>query len=84
MLEVLKAEYRGGYELWIEFSDGQSGVIDLEEDLWGPMFEPLRDRELFKQFQVSDEVHTIVWPNDADFAPEHLLKKLKEQTRERV
>jgi hypothetical protein len=76
MLDVTNAKYVGGYRIWIEFSNGESGVVDLEPDLWGPIFEPLRDPEKFKRFQVSGVLHTLVWDNDADFAPEHLYERM--------
>jgi hypothetical protein len=40
--------------------------------LYGPVFEPLRDAAVFKQFRVHEEFRTLVWPNGADFAPEFL------------
>ncbi|MCU0915363.1 MAG: DUF2442 domain-containing protein [Planctomycetes bacterium] len=75
MLHVTNAKHVGGYRIWIEFSNGDSGVADLESDLWGPMFESLRDPERFKNFSVSDVLHTLVWENGADLAPEHLHEK---------
>jgi hypothetical protein len=79
MLEVTRAQYQEGYKIWVEFNDGVSGVVDLSETLWGPIFEPLRDIERFKRFAVSDVLHTIVWENDADLAPEYLYEKLAGQ-----
>ena len=76
MIEVTKAEYRGGYHIWLEFNDGYSGVVDLENELGGPVFEPLRDLDMFRRFRVSDVLHTIVWDNDADFAPEFLRDRI--------
>jgi hypothetical protein len=76
MLEVVQAEYRDGYEIRLEFNDGASGIVDLAEALWGPMFEPLKDVNLFKRFAVSDTLHTLVWENGADLAPEFLREKL--------
>jgi hypothetical protein len=52
--------------------DNTSGEIDLEKELYGPVFEPLRDTAVFRQFQVHPEFHTLTWPNGADFAPEFL------------
>jgi hypothetical protein len=76
MLEVIRAEYQEEYKIWIEFNDGVSGIVDLFDALWGPMFEPLKDIERFKQFIVSDVLHTLVWENDADLAPEYLHEKM--------
>jgi len=48
------------------------GEVDLSAELYGPVFEPLRDVEVFKQFSIHPEFHTLVWPSGADFAPEFL------------
>jgi hypothetical protein len=76
MLEVTRAEYKDGHRVWIEFNNGQSGTVDLSDALWGPMFEPLKDIERFKRFGISDVLHTLVWENNADLAPEYLYGKL--------
>jgi hypothetical protein len=76
VLEVIHAEYRGDYRLWIAFNEGTSGVVDIGDDLWGRVFEPLRDIDVFRRFRVSDVLHTVVWENDADFAPEFLKEKI--------
>lgn len=76
VLFITKAKYEGDYKIWVEFSNSRSGIVDLQDDLWGSVFEPLLDKEKFKQFGVSNTLRTIVWDNDADFAPEHLYKKL--------
>ena len=77
MLTISRAEHRGEHRIWLEFNDGTTGVADLGGDLWGPMFEPLRDIEAFKRFRLSETLHTVVWENDADFAPEFLKEKTK-------
>jgi hypothetical protein len=76
MLYVTSARYESGYKIRVEFSDGTRGVVDLEDDLWGPVFEPLKDKELFRRFSVHEAFQTIVWENGADVAPEHLYEKL--------
>jgi hypothetical protein len=76
MLKITRAVYRDNYNVWLEFDNGESGVVDLADVLWGPMFEPLKDVERFKRFVVSDTLHTLVWENDADLAPEYLYEKL--------
>lgn len=46
--------------------------VDLKDELYGEVFEPLKDIALFKQVTVNPETNTIEWPNGADFAPEFL------------
>ena len=81
MLEVTSAEYVEGYKIRVSFNTGQSGVVDLKDALWGPVFEAVKDPTVFMQFKVSPTFHTICWENDADFAPEFLLEKMVEQSQ---
>ena len=78
---VVEVKHVGGYRLWLRFHDGVCGTIDLTPELWGPMFEPLRDLELFAQAAVHPDCETVVWPNGADLAPEFLYEAAK-QSRE--
>lgn len=41
--KIRLAEYAGEYELRLTFDDGKSGIIDLNDQLWRDVFEPLRD-----------------------------------------
>ncbi len=62
-----------GYVLRVRFDDGSEQTLDLEHELWGPMFEPLRkDPALFRQVHVDAELGTVVWPNGADLDPDVL------------
>jgi len=74
---IIEARYVEGYTLWIRFTDGSDGEVDLKDQLWGPMFEPLKDLDTFRNFKVHPELHTIVWDNGADFSPEFLRKSLR-------
>ncbi|MCO6455112.1 MAG: DUF2442 domain-containing protein [Pirellulaceae bacterium] len=59
----------GDYMLSVTFDDGTEQIIDFRPVLAGKLFGPLRDLTLFNQVQVDREVHTLVWPNGADFDP---------------
>ncbi|OGU60677.1 MAG: hypothetical protein A2X64_08105 [Ignavibacteria bacterium GWF2_33_9] len=74
--EIISADYVESYKIHIIFNDGKSGIVDLEKDLWGKVFEPLKDLSLFKDFKISDISNTIEWKNGADFAPEFLYQKI--------
>lgn len=69
---IVEARYVTGHIVWLRFRDGTSGEINLESVLEGPVFEPLRDTHVFRQFQIHPEFHTLVWANGADLAPEFL------------
>jgi hypothetical protein len=61
------------FVLRLGFDDGTVRELDLEAELWGPVFEPLRDDpQLFRQVRVDDELGTIIWPNGADLDPDVL------------
>ncbi len=79
MIEVKYARYAGGYRLEIAFNTGETGVVDLGDSLWGPVFEPLRNPDSFARFSLSSALHTVVWENEADFAPEYLRDRMVEQ-----
>lgn len=62
-------EIVGPYTLIVSFDDGTSQTIDFSTVLFGSMYGPLRDLRLFERVSIDHEVHTLVWPNGADFNP---------------
>ncbi len=71
MIRVIEVEPLGGFVLRLRFNDDTERVVDLEDELWGPVFEPLKeDPELFRAVKIDGP--TIAWPNEADLAPEFL------------
>ncbi|VEN73159.1 conserved hypothetical protein [Candidatus Desulfarcum epimagneticum] len=71
---VIEAKYIDGYKVWLSFNDGARGEIDLSSELYGEIFEPLKDISFFKSFSL--EGHTLSWRNGADFAPEFLRENI--------
>ena len=65
------------FTLHVRFADGTEGDVDLAGELNGPVFEPLKDPGYFKEFSLHPELHTVTWPNGADFAPEFLYRKIQ-------
>jgi len=55
------------HALRLTFDDGLTRDVDLADELWGPMFEPLKDPAFFAQ--VSVDHGTVVWPNGVDLDP---------------
>jgi hypothetical protein len=73
-LHVTSLTYLEDYRLRLQFNDGTVKEADLQKELYGEVFEPLQDMELFKRVKVNPDTGTIEWPNGADLAPEYLHK----------
>jgi len=74
---LVNARYIHDFVLWLKFSDGVEGELDLRDELYGPIFEPLKSIDFFRQFRIDPDLHTLVWPNGADFAPEFLHANIR-------
>jgi uncharacterized protein DUF4160/uncharacterized protein DUF2442 len=70
LARVVGVRHIGGHLLWLKFSDGVEGTVELGACLNGPMLEPLRDPARFAAVALGES--TIVWPNGVDWAPETL------------
>ncbi len=71
--KIVEVKPLEGYRLWVRFHDGTVGTVSLENELWGPVFEPLEDPGLFFKASVDPELKTVIWPNGADLAPDFLF-----------
>lgn len=74
---VTAVRHVGAHTLWLQFSDGLEGEVDLRtqlDDLSGPVLSPLRDERLFSRVRIDEGA--LAWPNGADWAPESLHRLL--------
>ena len=62
-------EIVGDYTLRLRFDDTTEQSINFRPVLAGELYGPLSDLGLFNQVRIDPEVHTLVWPNGADFDP---------------
>lgn len=77
-LHIIDVKYLNDYKLRLTFNNGVIKDVDLQNELYGKIFEPLKDINLFKQVKINSTNTTIEWPNGADFAPEFLYEIGKE------
>jgi hypothetical protein len=74
--DIVRIEHKKDYVYEIEFDDGLTGCVDFTNWLdKGPVFQKLRDMELFKNAYVNGG--TISWPNGADIAPETIYEEIE-------
>ena len=66
---VVFIEIIAPYTLLVKFDDHTSQLIDFKPILKGALYGPLTNLSVFNQAKIDPEVHTIVWPNGADFDP---------------
>jgi hypothetical protein len=60
------------YVLEVTFRDGFRRGVHSEPLMWGKVFEPPRDFDLFAQVTVDPIGGSVSWPTGADLAPECL------------
>lgn len=71
-----------GYRLHLSFNTGESGEVDLSDELDGEVFEPLRDPALFATAHQHPVMRTVAWANGADLAPEFLLDLMRGKVKQ--
>lgn len=73
MPTLIDATPADNHVVQVRFDDGLTANVDLSYLLeYGGVFEPLREIEYFRMLRADTEAGTIVWPNEADIAPETL------------
>jgi len=70
--KVVDVEIVCSYILRVTFDDETEQEIDFGPVLKGALYGLLQDERVFNQVTIDPEVHTLVWPNGADFDPETL------------
>jgi hypothetical protein len=77
MLGVTKVVLQGDYTVYVEFNDGQNGIINFKEELEKDHREIIRELLDLKEFNtVKLGFHTLCWDNGVDFAPEYLYEQI--------
>ena len=78
MIWVTDAKALEPYRLWLSFSDGVEGEIDLGEFIASdirPIVRALQDPSVFAALRLAHD--TVVWDNGFDLAPEFLRARIK-------
>ena len=73
IVHVTEVKVVGPHALELAFDNGVRKRLELRRELYGPVFEPLRDPANFAQAYLDPDSRTVSWPTGADFAPDFLL-----------
>jgi len=80
IIHVTEVKVVDSYSLILTFDNGVQKQVNLRQELYGPIFEPLRDSSYFAKAYVDPDSRTVAWPNGADFAPDFLYQLEAEET----
>jgi hypothetical protein len=81
MARIVSVVARPLHRLYVEFSDGVAGEINLSARLFGPMFAPLQEDAFFAKVAL-DEFGAPCWPNGADLAPDGIYRLIRVQAEQ--
>lgn len=72
MIKVIKAEYKGNFQVVLLFSNGAEGIFDGRNLLknHGPLLDALREETFFKRCFIDGGA--LCWPNGLELAPAKL------------
>jgi len=60
---VIEARHVSGHKIWLRFRDGREGLVDLEGDLIGPVFEPPSGQGSGRISAITETSDRIISPN---------------------
>jgi hypothetical protein len=63
------------YQIWIKYSDGKEGVIDLSSYAGKGIFKLWKNYEIFKSVHIGEHGE-IAWGPEIDLCPDSLYLKL--------
>ena len=73
LLDVVKVDVKPGYQLFLEFENGEQRVFDMTPYMDKKPFSQLKGSPLFGKAFV--DYGTVVWPGNIDIAPEALYDR---------
>jgi hypothetical protein len=80
-LEEAKALEGESYRLWLRFSDGANGEVDLSHLAGRGVFAVWKDRRTFENFHI-DRGRALVWGEQIDLCVDSLYLQLTGKTAE--
>ncbi len=70
-MRVVQVEPREDFKIWVQFDEGTSGTIDLQDLAGRGVFGAWKDRHVFESVHVND-AGAVEWPSDVDLCPDSL------------
>lgn len=75
MIRVTEIEVRDGYRIWLSYSDGTAGEINLSHLVGHGVFKAWNDRKCFEMVRITSH-GAIAWGDDIELCPDALYMRL--------
>lgn len=76
MHRIIEVKALPGFKVWLKFSDGIEGTVDLSNLAGKGVFEAWNDPKHFESVYVDPESHTVAWPGGIDLCPDSLYAEV--------
>jgi len=77
MHRIAESKALPGFRLWVRFSDGRTGEIDLSDLVGQGVFASWNDPAEFERVYVDAASGTVAWPGGIDLCPDSLYEDLE-------
>ena len=75
MVRPIRVETRPGYRIWLEYSDGVSGDIDLSYLVGRGIFKVWNELGYFEKVHITSH-RSIAWDEEIELCPDAMYMKL--------
>ncbi|NBD35619.1 MAG: DUF2442 domain-containing protein [Chloroflexi bacterium] len=83
MFKPIQVKPLPGYKLWIEYTDGVAGEVDLSHLAGKGVFALWNDTDAFEQVYI-DESDAIAWSEEIALCPDALYMRITGKTPEEL
>ena len=76
MKKIIEVKPLENYKIWIKFSDGVSGVVDLSNLEGRGVFKLWKNKKFFNSVKINPLTNTVSWGEEIDLCPDTLYAKI--------
>ncbi|OGW28374.1 MAG: hypothetical protein A2X59_02535 [Nitrospirae bacterium GWC2_42_7] len=76
MHRIIEIKPLENFKVWLKFSDGVEGTIDLSDIAGKGVFASFNDPKYFHAVFIDPATHTLAWPGGIDLCPDSLYTEI--------
>ena len=83
MIRPTEVKARAGYRIWLRYSDGSEGEVDLSDLAGKGIFAAWNEPGYFERVHITDH-RSIAWDDDLEICPDTVYMELTGKTLEEL